>query len=329
MANIRIAKGWEIPEHRLTPESVYLNRREVLRRLGFTGLGALAWSLGCDPAKVGAEADADWKPVNVPANDPNAGLYPGPRNARYGLDRPLTLEKPTATFNNYYEFTAKKPKVWELAKDFPVRPWTVRIDGLCDNPGTHDIDDLVREFGVEERTYRHRCVEAWAMAVPWSGFPLAKLLKKAAPKNEATHVRFVSFLDPEQAVGQKEQAWYPWPYYEALTLPEAMNELAFVVTGVYGHPLPRQNGAPWRLVTPWKYGFKSIKAIVNIRFTNVQPGTFWNDLQPEEYSFTANVEPQVPHPRWSQARERLIDTGEYVPTRLYNGYEEYVAKLYG
>ena len=166
------------------------------------------------------------------------------------------------------------------------------------------------------------------MAVPWTGFSFAKLAAKVGPRSEATHVRLVTFLDPENAPGQKDQTWYPWPYYEGMTMAEAMNELTFLATGIYGHELPRQNGAPWRLVLPWKYGFKSIKAMVKIEFTNLRPPTFWNTVAPDEYGFVANVDPEVPHPRWSQARERMIDTGEYVPTLEYNGYGEFVAKLY-
>jgi sulfoxide reductase catalytic subunit YedY len=333
MAKIRIARGWEIPDSRLTPEPVYLNRREVLKTLGFAGLGALAAAAGCSPERVGAEGEArgdgPWRPVGIPEGNPNAALYPPARNAMYVLDRGLTAERPTATYNNYYEFTTVKEQVWRLAEHFRTRPWQVRIEGLCDRPGTFEVDDLVQEFGIEERTYRHRCVEAWAMAVPWAGFPFAKLVEKVGVRNDATHVAFVSFLDPENAVGQKTQHWYPWPYYEALTMAEAMNELTFVATGIYGHELPRQNGAPWRMVVPWKYGYKSPKAMVGVRFTSVQPGTFWSDLQPDEYPFTSNVDPDVPHPRWSQKKERLIDTGEMVPTQRFNGYGEFVAQLYG
>jgi sulfoxide reductase catalytic subunit YedY len=322
-------KAWRIPDRDLTPEHAYTSRRELLRRMGFAGLGAAAYLSGCGAEEVDAQGEPAWRPVGVPARNPNAALYPAARNAKYALDRPLTAERSTATYNNYYEFTTDKARVWRLAQGFLTRPWEVEIGGLVERPGRFAVDDLVKELGLEERTYRHRCVEAWAMAVPWIGFPFSKLAAKVGPKSEATHVRLVTFLDAENAPGQKGQPWYPWPYFEGMTMAEAMNELTFLATGIYGHELPRQNGAPWRLVLPWKYGFKSIKAMVRIEFTNLRPATFWNTVAADEYGFVANVDPEVPHPRWSQARERMIDTGEYVPTRKYNGYGELVAKLYG
>ncbi|MEZ5066058.1 MAG: protein-methionine-sulfoxide reductase catalytic subunit MsrP [bacterium] len=324
--NVRIRKGWEIPEARLTPEPVYRSRRDVLRALGFTGLGALAWSVGCDPKLVDAES-LPWSPVNVRTDNPNAGLYPATRNLAYPLDRALTAEQSTATYNNYYEFSTNKAKVWQLAENFVTRPWRVEIGGLVEAGGEFEVDDLVREFGLEERTYRHRCVEAWAMAVPWTGFPFRRIVDKVRPTSAATHVRLVTFLD-EALPGVADAPWYAWPYYEGMTLAEATNELAFVATGIYGHELPTQNGAPWRLVLPWKYGFKSLKAMVRIEFTDSQPATFWNDAVPDEYDFLANVDPTKPHPRWSQAHERLIDTGEMVPTQPFNGYGEWVAAMY-
>lgn len=328
MPSLHRRKSWEIPESALTPESAYLNRRELLRRLGFTGLGAVAMLMGCGTDSVDAQGELVWKPVGLPGKNPNAKLYPAARNAKYMLDRPLTAEKPTATYNNYYEFTPDKERVWRLAESFPTRPWEVHVHGLVERPGKFSIDELVREFRLEERTYRHRCVEAWAMAVPWTGFPFTKLVEKVGVKSNATHVRTVSFLDPENAVGQKDQSWYPWPYFEGMRMEEAMHELAFVATGIYGHELPKQNGAPWRLVLPWKYGYKSAKAMVAIEFVDKQPKTFWNEEAPLEYSFLSNVDPTKPHPRWSQARERLIDTGEMVPTHPFNGYADLVAKLY-
>ncbi len=325
--NFRVPRPWDLPERDLTPESAYLNRRELLKKLGLGTIGAAAWMSGCDTVAVGADSSR-WRPVNIPRGNPNRDLYPAERNPAYRLDRPLTREMETATYNNYYEFTTKKGRVWQLAKDFVTRPWEVKVTGLVENPGTFQVDDLVREFGLEERTYRHRCVEAWAMAVPWTGFPLSKLIEKVAPTSDASYVRFVTFLDPSAAPGQAEQHWYPWPYFEAISVEEALSDLAFLATGIFGHELPTQNGAPWRLVLPWKYGFKSIKAMVEISFVKRRPPTFWNLMIPEEYSFDANVDPTVPHPRWSQARERLIDTGEYVPTQPYNGYGELVAHLY-
>ncbi|MFN8178353.1 MAG: protein-methionine-sulfoxide reductase catalytic subunit MsrP [bacterium] len=330
MPSIHVRKGWAIAERDLTPESVYVNRREILKGLGFTGLGLAALMAGCGTDKVDAQGELVWKPTGVPSNNPNAALYPAKRNPKYVLDRPLTAEKPTATYNNYYEFTTDKGGVWKLAEGFQARtrPWHVEVTGLVEHPGKFSIDDLVKEFGVEERTYRHRCVEAWAMAVPWTGFPFSKLLAKVQPKSEATHVRTVTYLDKEHAPGQKSQPWYPWPYFEGLRMDEAMNELTFVATGIYGHELPAQNGAPWRLTTPWKYGYKSIKAIVKIELVNKQPATFWNQVAPLEYSFLSNVDPTKPHPRWSQAHEKLIDTGETVPTQPFNGYGDFVAKMY-
>ena len=180
----------------------------------------------------------------------------------------------------------------------------------------------------EERVYRHRNVEAWSMVVPWTGFPLTALIDKVEPTSKAKFIRFVTFNKPDQAIGQKTQSWYPWPYYEALTMEEATNELTMLVTGIYGHAMPTQHGAPIRLVTPWKYGYKSIKSIVKIEFVRKQPATFWTTVAPSEYGFTSNVNPKIPHPRWAQATERDINTGERIPTRPYNGYEDYVGHLY-
>jgi sulfoxide reductase catalytic subunit YedY len=204
----------------------------------------------------------------------------------------------------------------------------VKISGLVKKPRTYDLDELLRLTDLEERLYRHRCVEAWAMAVPWTGFAFADLIRIVEPLSTAKFVRMVSFKKPDEAPGQKQYRWYPFPYYEGLTIKEAMNELAFLVTGIYGHPLPVQHGAPLRLATPWKYGYKSIKGIVEFEFTDRQPKTFWNDLAPAEYDFLSNVNPAVPHPRWSQETERMIDTGERRPTQIYNGYGEFVARLY-
>jgi sulfoxide reductase catalytic subunit YedY len=258
--------------------------------------------------------------------DPTADLYPAKRNEKYTLDRPITDEKINTHYNNFYEFNSSKD-VAEQAQMLPLRPWTVTFDGMVQKAQTVGIDDLIRKMTLEERTYRHRCVEAWSMAIAWSGFPFAKLIEFAQPLASAKYVRMETFLNPKVAPGQT-QPWYPWPYIEGLTMAEAKNELAFLATGAYGKPISKQQGAPLRLVVPWKYGFKSIKSIVRFSFTDKRPKGLWEALQSSEYGFWANVNPQVPHPRWSQANEEVIGTGERRPTLLFNGYGEFVADLY-
>jgi sulfoxide reductase catalytic subunit YedY len=258
--------------------------------------------------------------------DPSAGLYPVPQNPRYTLDREVTAEKLVTSYNNFYEFGSSKD-IADAAQSLPIRPWSVVIDGLVEKEQTIAIDDLLARMPLEERLYRLRCVEAWSMAVPWSGFPLRSLVEFAQPQAGAKYLRMETFNDPYVAPGQRA-IWYPWPYVEGLTLAEATNELAFIVTGAYGKPLPCQNGAPLRLAVPWKYGFKSIKSIVRFTFTAERPVGFWEELQSSEYGFWANVNPEVPHPRWSQATERVVGTDERVPTLLFNGYAEFVADLY-
>ncbi len=317
MAHIIIPPGWKIPEQQATPEDIYLDRRRFIRQLGYSGLGL--WGLLSGLSGRGLSA----------ASGPQtSGIYPAPRNAKFTLDRPLTAEQVAATYNNFYEFTLDKDRVHELAKNFKTSPWRIEVRGEVEKPFTIDVDDLLRKLPVEERLYRFRCVEAWSMAVPWTGIPMKKFIDLARPTSQAKYMRFVTFLDPKQAPGQRTQSWYPWPYFEGLRLDEAMNELTMLVTGIYGHPLPNQHGAPIRLIVPWKYGFKSIKSIVSIEFTREQPRTFWNQLVPDEYDFWANVDPRVPHPRWSQATERIIPSGKRVPTLPYNGYGDYVAGLY-
>jgi sulfoxide reductase catalytic subunit YedY len=248
------------------------------------------------------------------------------RNLRYRLDREISPAELATTYNNYYEFGSSKT-IWKNAQALPIRPWMVTIDGLVEKPIEIGVDDLLAKMPLEERLYRHRCVEAWSMAVPWSGFPLKALVELAKPLASAKYLRMVSFNDPEVASGQKAP-WYPWPYVEGLTMAEATNELAFMATGVYGKPMPKQNGAPLRLAAPWKYGFKSTKGIVRFEFSETRPVSFWEEIQASEYGFWANVNPEVPHPRWSQASERVLGSGERVPTLLYNGYGEFVADLY-
>ena len=258
--------------------------------------------------------------------DPSARLYPVKRNPRYTLDRPLTPAKYAEHYNNFYEFGMVKG-IADAAQALKLRPWTVKIDGMVEKPLTVDIDDLLRKMPLEERLYRHRCVEAWSMAVPWSGFPMAAFVAFAKPLGAAKFVRMETFLDPDVAAGQK-QFWYPWPYVEGVTIAEAHNELAFMVTGMYGKPVPKQDGAPLRLALPWKYGFKSVKSIVHVSFTDKRPVSYWEALAADEYGFWANVNPAVPHPRWSQESERVLGSDERVPTLIWNGYGAYVAHLY-
>ena len=310
---IKVKRGWEMRESEATPEPVYLDRRRLLKAMGMGALVAATEGLG-------AEAFAADPP------DPSAGLYPMKRNEKYTLDRPITPEDLSTNYNNFYEFSEDK-ELTDLAQALPIRPWTVTFDGMVEKPMTIGIDDLMKQMPLEERLYRHRCVEAWSMAVPWSGFPLKSLVDLAKPLSSATYVRTESFKDPKVAPGQR-QFWYPWPYIEGLTMAEATNELAFMVTGMYGHPVPRQDGAPLRLVTPWKYGFKSAKSIVKFTFTDQRPKTFWEALQSSEYGFWANVNPDVPHPRWSQATERVLGIEGRRPTLFWNGYGDYVAHLY-
>jgi sulfoxide reductase catalytic subunit YedY len=305
-------RGWEIRENVATPERLFFDRRALLA-------GAGAATVGLSPGLALAQRVAD-----LP--DPTKDLYPARRNETFTLDRPVTDEKINGNYNNFYEFGSTKT-IAQAAQALKLRPWTVKIDGMVDKPQVIGIDDLIRKMPLEERLYRHRCVEAWSMAIPWAGFPLAELVKLAQPLSSAKYLRMETFLDKSMAPGQR-QSWYPWPYVEGLTLAEAGNELAFVVTGAYGKPLAKQHGAPLRLAVPWKYGFKSIKSITRFTFTDQRPKTFWEGLQASEYGFWANVNPAVAHPRWSQASEELIGFGERRPTLLFNGYGDYVADLY-
>ena len=232
------------------------------------------------------------------------------------------------SYNNFYEFSLNKEKVRELVENFITAPWPIAIGGMVEKPITMDVEDMLKLAPLEERVYRFRCVEAWAMVVPWTGFPLSKLIEKISPKPEAKYLRFETANRPDQMPGIKKLPNYPWPYFEGLRMDEAMHPLTMVVTGVYGKPLAKQHGAPLRIVVPWKYGYKSIKSIVKIDFIDKQPATFWETLGPDEYPFESNVNPAIPHPRWSQAIERIIDTGDSVKTQPFNGYGKEVARLY-
>ncbi len=294
--------GWALPESAVTPAGFSLGRRRLLE-------GALGGAVGGGLLSGAASAD-------VPA-----------QNAlRFDPGRPVTPEKTVFTYNNYYEFGSQK-SIWRAAQRLRLSPWSLTIDGLVKKPLTIALPDLIRRMPIEQRIYRHRCVEAWAMTVPWQGFALSALVKLAEPLGSAKFLAFTTVEQKDTMPGLVE-SWYPWPYREGVTMAEATNELAFLATGLYGMPLKPQNGGPIRLVLPWKYGFKSAKSLIRISFVEKQPPTFWSFIAPNEYGFWANVNPAVPHPRWSQAYERLIGTNQRVPTRIYNGYGKWVAPLY-
>lgn len=306
---------WELSESAATDEADFLNRRELCKSIAAGSILAGSSSLlGASSAFAATD------------KDPSAHLYPAKRNGAYTLDRDITPEKIATTYNNFYEFGSHK-NIWKAAQELKTRPWEVTIDGMVEKEIKVDIDTLLKSMPFEERLYRHRCVEAWAIAVPWTGFPMKALLDYAKPRAGAKYVVMETFEDKKMASGQR-QFWYPWPYLEAITIEEAANELTIIGTGAYGKPMPKQNGAPLRLIAPWKYGFKQIKSIVRFHFTDQRPKSFWEQIQPKEYGFWANVNPEVDHPRWSQATEKLLGTGKRVPTLLYNGYAEQVAGLY-
>ena len=310
---VRTRSLWSLPERDATDEALYLTRRRFL-----AGSAAAVALAACAPL------DRDAVARTIP---PRSAPYPLRRNPRYEVDRPLTDPLIAAAYNNYYELSPRKD-VWRHAAAFRTDRWTLEVTGLVARPLMLSFEDVLRTMPLEERVYRHRCVEAWSLAVPWSGFPLAALLARAEPRHDAKFVRFVSFHDAAQQPYVREKPWNPWPYYEGLSLDEAMHELTFIATGIYGHALPKQHGAPLRLVVPWKYGYKSAKSLVRIELTAMQPRTFWNDLAPVEYPFESNVDPRTPHPRWSQLTEKLIGTSDVRRTMAFNGYGELVAGLY-
>ena len=328
---IKIRRNWEIPERMATTESLVFNRRGLLKGAGALALtGALA---GCDSGSntqtvfSSPPPGPDMPPPVPEPPDATQSLYPAMRNPAYTLDRTLTSEEIVTNYCNYYEFGSDKDDPSRYAHVLPIRPWEVSFEGMVEEPKKVGIDDLIKAMPIEERLYRHRCVEAWSFAAPWTGFPMKALMEFAKPTSAAKYVVMKSFMNPTLAPAQRE-FWVPWPYTEGLTIEEATHDLAFMVTGAYGKPLKKQNGAPIRLAAPWKYGFKSSKGIQRFIFTDVRPNTYWMALGPSEYGFWANVNPQVPHPRWSQASEEVLGTGQRVPTLLYNGYGEEVANLY-
>jgi sulfoxide reductase catalytic subunit YedY len=305
---IKRRKGWELPEREATSESLYLNRRSLVKAMGLGGIALSA------PGIALAQAD------------PSAGKYPAPRNDKYGTPSPITAEKLATTYNNYYEFDTDKD-IWRAAQKLPIRPWTIKVSGKVEKPFEVDFDTLLAKMPLEERVYRHRCVETWSMIVPWSGFAMKSLVEFCKPVGDPKYVVMQTLSNPKVMPGQKD-ILYPWPYTEGLAMDEAMNDLTFIATGLYGKPIPKQNGAPLRLVAPWKYGFKNVKSIVSIEFTDKRPVSFWEKLQSSEYGFWANVNPKVAHPRWSQATEKPLGSEARIPTLLYNGYGEFVAGLY-
>jgi sulfoxide reductase catalytic subunit YedY len=302
----------------ITSKALYLSRRDFLKTAGILSGSALL--AACAPNISEATAGVGEAPTKpAPAPD-SAGKADELGNAVNSFDD-------ITNYNNYYEFSTDKQAVAKLSQDFKTEPWTLEVGGLVNNPKTYGIDDLLKLFPQEERIYRLRCVEAWSMVIPWNGFPLANLLQEVEPTSEAKYVRFETVLDTQQMPGLKSP-FYPWPYQEGLRLDEAMNELTLLATGLYGEPMPNANGAPIRLVVPWKYGFKSIKSIVKIELVDSQPETLWNTVGPGEYGFYSNVNPEVSHPRWSQGSERRIGELGRRPTLMFNGYAEQVASLY-
>lgn len=321
--------NWQLPESRVTAEGVFWQRRRFMKSLIGVGVGFAAASAGACQRSPTMDADL--------ANTLGEPLSGARLNGAFAdAGREPTPQRYASRYNNFYEFGGSKD-IWASAQALPIDPWSLEVTGLVKNPQTFSLDDLTQRFAMEERIYRFRCVEAWAMVVPWIGFPMRELMAAVEPTSTARYVRFTSYYDaavcPGPSLGFARNL--PWPYTEGLTVEEMANDLAFFAVGVYGRTLPKQHGAPIRMVVPWKYGFKGAKSIVKIDFVAEQPATYWNTLGPNEYKFEANVEPDVPHPRWSQAKERLIGastamfTWEEQPTVIYNGYGEYVAGLYG
>jgi sulfoxide reductase catalytic subunit YedY len=318
--NTKKFRSVPIASSEITSESQYLSRRQFLQAAGIVTASALL-------AACGANSTAN-SPTNTDGAAPTDAQQPATASKNADeLGDALTSYEAITGYNNYYEFTTDKTGVAGLAKNFPTSPWTVEVGGLVNKPKTYGIDDLVKMFPVEERIYRMRCVEAWSMVIPWMGFELGKLLNEVEPQSSAKYVHFVTVEDRDNMPGLRSP-FYPWPYSEGLRLDEAMHRLTILSTGLYGKDLLPQNGAPLRLVVPWKYGFKSIKSIVKIELVEEQPATMWNAIAPNEYGFYSNVNPEVDHPRWSQASERRIGENGRRETLMFNGYADEVAGLY-
>jgi methionine sulfoxide reductase catalytic subunit len=296
-----IKKPDDLRASEITPENLYYDRREFLRAAGLLGIAAATFGR-VEPA--------------------NAATQDGQQ-----LKDELTPYEDVTTYNNFYEFGTDKSDPAENAKGFKTKPWSVAVEGLVSKPATYSLEDFIKPSKLEERVYRHRCVEAWSMVIPWLGFPMSDLINRVQPLSSAKFIEFQTLNDPRQMPGQRSPV-LPWPYTEGLRLDEAMHPLALFAVGLYGKMLLPQNGAPLRTVIPWKYGFKATKSIVRIRFTDKQPRTAWNQATPNEYGFYANVNPEVDHPRWSQAKERRIGEFRKRPTLMLNGYADQVGRLY-
>jgi len=308
---IKISRRSDVRSSEITPKSLFEQRRKFLQSAAVAGAGLAVGAIGG-------------------TSDAFAAKFPHLTKTRWNAEtvgKELTPIRSVTGYNNFYEFGTGKTDPFDLARDFQPKPWSVKVDGLCENPGTYAYEDLADPNKLEERVYRFRCVEAWSMVVPWVGIPLGNIIKRMAPTGDAKYVAFETLHDPDRMPGQRRMV-LDWPYREGLRMDEAMNPLTLLTVGLYGEELPNQNGAPIRLIVPWKYGFKSIKSIVRISFTEKQPQTSWNMAAPGEYGFYSNVNPNVSHPRWSQAKERTIGAFLKTPTHLFNGYQEEVASLY-
>ncbi len=305
-----IKRADDIKSSEITGESLYHNRREFIRGASLAALGLAAEAVL--PAKLKAGSDERW---------------PRGKKGPYDTDEEVNTFKEITTYNNFYEFGTDKSDPSENAQNFRTSPWKVSVEGEVKHPKVYDRDDLVKPYTMEDRIYRHRCVEAWSMVMPWHGFPMASMIKRLEPTSRAKYVEFTTLLDPSQMPGQRRDV-LDWPYREGLRMDEALHPLSFMAVGLYGRPLPNQNGAPLRSVIPWKYGFKCCKSIVRIRFLENQPATSWNTYASNEYGFYANVNPEVDHPRWSQKKERRIGEFFMRKTLMFNGYADQVASLY-
>lgn len=333
----------EIPSSEITPERIYRNRREFLKKSSqvalVAGIGGSGLISPAAQAKGYAEVEYNEGDFNLASRpqwlqDQVAARKALPDSGPFVTDEELSTFDVVTNYNNFYEFGTAKQDPSRNAEDFRVEPWTVEVAGECGKPGTYTLEDILAPHTFEDRIYRLRCVEAWSMVIPWMGFPLADLLQRFEPNGNAKFVAFQTLVDDDQmpAVGSRF-ATIDWPYQEGLRMDEAMHPLTLMTTGVYGNVLPVQNGAPLRLIVPWKYGFKSVKSIVRIEFRRDMPATSWNDLQPREYGFYANVNPEVSHPRWSQASERRLTSPnlfgqDRIDTMMFNGYTDEVAHLY-